>query len=239
MKLDCFLQNSYVVNRQNIAIDVRDILSPNDSVTLGVVQQDNETNSPSSSIFLSYALLDEARKKSQNEAIQINSVLYRKSYFFRSETDNENVTSLFGEGPVRQIRSSVLGDVIAVDLSNIVMKNLDSPVVINHVIPLSDAALGERNFSNYFSSDASEGTQSPEKYATETIRTDSSIRCVFWDFSMNQNSGGWSEEGCRLFEISASDGMLNTTCLCDHMTNFGILLVSRMSTQALQLASKV
>lgn len=40
--------------------------------------------------------------------------------------------------------------------------------------------------------------------------------CVFWDYTTNT----WSEEGCRV----ESTNRTHTTCLCDHLTNFAILM---------------
>ncbi|XP_078131571.1 adhesion G-protein coupled receptor G6 [Sander vitreus] len=45
--------------------------------------------------------------------------------------------------------------------------------------------------------------------------------CVFWDFSMNQGAGGWNGDGCRASRESSAN---STTCLCDHLTHFGILM---------------
>lgn len=43
--------------------------------------------------------------------------------------------------------------------------------------------------------------------------------CAFWDFNMNAPHGGWSKEGCE----STSYNRMQTTCECDHMTNFAVL----------------
>ncbi|XP_076444371.1 uncharacterized protein LOC143282567 [Babylonia areolata] len=45
-------------------------------------------------------------------------------------------------------------------------------------------------------------------------------QCVFWDFAERQGAGGWSRKGCHLEGI-VSDKMI---CLCDHLTNFAILM---------------
>jgi len=222
----CSLQSNYTVDRENVAIDVRGIISRNESVILGDTRRINGSETTSSSIRLTMDLLDEARTRSQDDIIQVNSVLYRQPSFFRSATDNEPVTSLFGEGPARQIWSSVLGDVIAVDLSSVEMKNLRTPVVINHLIPFSKARLGAQNFTDILRTNASAGSESSDKYAEETMRKVPLIRCVFWDFSLNQNSGGWSDDGCELYENATTNDVINATCMCDHMTNFGIILVS-------------
>jgi latrophilin 1 len=47
--------------------------------------------------------------------------------------------------------------------------------------------------------------------------------CVFWDYS----SSAWLEEGCRVEVTNRS----HTVCLCDHLTNFAIL----MDVHAIQL----
>ncbi|XP_051764012.1 adhesion G-protein coupled receptor G6 isoform X2 [Ctenopharyngodon idella] len=55
-------------------------------------------------------------------------------------------------------------------------------------------------------------------------RKDQNVQCVYWDFNKNDGYGGWSPKGCWTYNISKD----YTTCLCDHMTHFGVLLdVSR------------
>lgn len=53
----------------------------------------------------------------------------------------------------------------------------------------------------------------------------SNPRCVFWDYTVNQ----WSQQGCRL----ASTNLTHTQCLCDHLTNFAVL----MDVHAVQLST--
>ncbi|XP_054586687.2 adhesion G-protein coupled receptor G4 isoform X2 [Nothobranchius furzeri] len=50
------------------------------------------------------------------------------------------------------------------------------------------------------------------------------VECVYWNFNKNNGHGGWDNHGCREYN-SSSD---YTTCVCDHLTHFGVLLdVSR------------
>ncbi|KAL0993915.1 hypothetical protein UPYG_G00115510 [Umbra pygmaea] len=46
------------------------------------------------------------------------------------------------------------------------------------------------------------------------------VHCVYWDFNQNEGEGGWNGRGCRMHTTSAD----YTTCLCDHLTHFGVLL---------------
>ncbi|CAG5117544.1 unnamed protein product, partial [Candidula unifasciata] len=46
------------------------------------------------------------------------------------------------------------------------------------------------------------------------------ILCSFWNVSKQNQLGFWSQEGCRILRTNKS----YTTCECDHMTNFAILL---------------
>ncbi|XP_074528571.1 adhesion G-protein coupled receptor G4 [Halichoeres trimaculatus] len=46
------------------------------------------------------------------------------------------------------------------------------------------------------------------------------VQCVYWNFNKNNGDGGWDDYGCREHN-SSSD---YTTCLCDHLTHFGVLL---------------
>ncbi|KAF4092205.1 hypothetical protein AMELA_G00018250 [Ameiurus melas] len=45
--------------------------------------------------------------------------------------------------------------------------------------------------------------------------------CVFWDFSIDNGSGGWNSEGCQVSPESNSN---KTVCLCNHLTHFGVLM---------------
>lgn len=57
-----------------------------------------------------------------------------------------------------------------------------------------------------------------------------SVECVFWDLNGNNGLGGWSSEGCRMNSTSLN----HTTCLCDHLTHFGVLMdLSRTPISAL------
>ncbi|XP_077962857.1 uncharacterized protein LOC120822437 isoform X1 [Gasterosteus aculeatus] len=44
--------------------------------------------------------------------------------------------------------------------------------------------------------------------------------CVFWDFTLNNQSGGWNPRGCVLQNSTDSE----TVCGCNHLTSFAILL---------------
>nr|BAC06131.1 seven transmembrane helix receptor [Homo sapiens] len=44
--------------------------------------------------------------------------------------------------------------------------------------------------------------------------------CVFWNFRLSNNTGGWDSSGCYVEE---GDGD-NVTCICDHLTSFSILM---------------
>ncbi|XP_055958759.1 adhesion G-protein coupled receptor G6 isoform X2 [Patella vulgata] len=44
--------------------------------------------------------------------------------------------------------------------------------------------------------------------------------CVFWDFSLNNARGGWSNDGCRYVNTTEE----RDVCVCDHLTNFALLM---------------
>ncbi|KAM4663392.1 adhesion G-protein coupled receptor G4 [Discoglossus pictus] len=46
------------------------------------------------------------------------------------------------------------------------------------------------------------------------------VQCVFWDFNLNNGSGGWSGSGCKV----TLTRKYYTTCHCNHLTHFGVLL---------------
>ncbi|XP_065819466.1 adhesion G-protein coupled receptor F1 isoform X2 [Labrus bergylta] len=45
-------------------------------------------------------------------------------------------------------------------------------------------------------------------------------QCVFWNFSLFDDRGGWDNEGCMLVEIKNG----SVTCNCNHLTSFSILM---------------
>ncbi|XP_013860150.1 adhesion G-protein coupled receptor G4 [Austrofundulus limnaeus] len=52
------------------------------------------------------------------------------------------------------------------------------------------------------------------------------VQCMFWDFQKYGGLGGWNSSGCETRSISSHQ----TSCLCDHLTHFAVLLdVSRTS----------
>ncbi|XP_061754449.1 adhesion G-protein coupled receptor G6 isoform X2 [Nerophis ophidion] len=55
---------------------------------------------------------------------------------------------------------------------------------------------------------------------TEPIPANYVALCVFWDFALNEESGGWNTNGCRV--QSSTDNL--TVCGCNHLTSFAILL---------------
>ena len=46
--------------------------------------------------------------------------------------------------------------------------------------------------------------------------------CVFWGESK------WSNKGCIPKETVLSNGVNYTTCECDHLTNFALLMVGKL-----------
>ncbi|KAK5858405.1 hypothetical protein PBY51_002548 [Eleginops maclovinus] len=55
---------------------------------------------------------------------------------------------------------------------------------------------------------------------TEPVPANFVAICVFWDFTLNNNSGGWNPRGCSVRKSTDNE----TICGCNHLTSFGILL---------------
>lgn len=66
------------------------------------------------------------------------------------------------------------------------------------------------------------------KELLESMGTESSVKCVYWDYTLNSVGGGWSTKGCRRSRYVDE----SVTCECDHLTNFAVLLdTSGISSQ--------
>ncbi|XP_022107763.1 adhesion G-protein coupled receptor G7-like isoform X2 [Acanthaster planci] len=102
---------------------------------------------------------------------------------------------------------TVGGFVIAVTLQDLVLRDLANPAVIQF--------------------------KAPSNGDTKTMKQ---TRCVFWDFTLRNGTGDWSEEGCALNE--ATNDVIE--CHCDHLTNFAILIEEVIgSSQALHVSSQI
>ncbi|KAM3860373.1 adhesion G-protein coupled receptor G2 [Diretmus argenteus] len=59
---------------------------------------------------------------------------------------------------------------------------------------------------------------------TDPLHVNYEASCAFWDFTLNGGGGGWNTTGCFVINTTQE----NTTCSCNHLTSFAILLdVSR------------
>ena len=61
---------------------------------------------------------------------------------------------------------------------------------------------------------------SPVKILFKPFKEDNNGICAYWDFSLNNNYGGWSTDGC--WKGPVTDNL--TTCYCDHLTSFALLM---------------
>ncbi|XP_072450713.1 adhesion G-protein coupled receptor G4, partial [Chiloscyllium punctatum] len=91
-----------------------------------------------------------------------------------------------------------------------------------------DKALTQRKLNSYVVSSSIEdrnvkNLSEPVKVTLKHLtpkQDGEQVSCVFWDFQQNRGAGGWSSSGCEVV-ISNSE---YTTCYCNHLTHFGILL---------------
>ncbi|XP_063058866.1 adhesion G-protein coupled receptor G2 isoform X2 [Engraulis encrasicolus] len=56
--------------------------------------------------------------------------------------------------------------------------------------------------------------------SNNTEGQENKTQCVFWDFTLYNNSGGWNTNGCTVLNVTDNQ----TICSCSHLTSFGILL---------------
>ncbi|XP_075957520.1 adhesion G-protein coupled receptor G2 [Anarhichas minor] len=93
----------------------------------------------------------------------------------------------------------------------------------------------EQSLNTFVVSASVTNASSPIKDLDEDVKVtlhhllDKEVQCVYWNFNKNNGRGGWDDYGCRKYN-SSSD---YTTCVCDHLTHFGVLLdVSRTPVDA-------
>ncbi|XP_077984710.1 cadherin EGF LAG seven-pass G-type receptor 2-like isoform X2 [Glandiceps talaboti] len=60
-------------------------------------------------------------------------------------------------------------------------------------------------------------------------------QCVFWDFNLNRDGGGWSSAGCHVVYHDTTSNRVN--CSCNHMTHFAVLM--DISAEPIALTDKM
>ncbi|XP_067853438.1 adhesion G-protein coupled receptor G6-like [Heptranchias perlo] len=103
-----------------------------------------------------------------------------------------------------------------------------------------DSSLDGQILNSYVVSSSVAGTNiinlhDPVKVTLRHINrkeSDQSVSCVFWDSQQHNGVGGWNSSGCQVISSSSS----YTTCYCNHLTHFGILMdISRRPIDAVNM----
>ncbi|XP_012660132.1 adhesion G protein-coupled receptor F5 [Otolemur garnettii] len=117
---------------------------------------------------------------------------------------------------------------IIIDKSQLESLEPDSSIV-TVAFPTLQAILAQddqkRNFANslVMTTTISHNITTPFRISMTFKNNSPSAReakCVFWNFSLANHTGGWDSSGCHV-EGSNED---NITCVCDHLTSFSILM---------------
>jgi len=223
------VQGNHTVTQTNVAINIRNFSfienGNRHSATLRKTAWLNEDRS--SSVVLSDSLLRETSKRANSSSVQINTIIYKRPSLFVEEFGMES--SWFGEGPRRHIMRDVVSDVISVDVKNVPMSNLQSPVIIEHFFTSSSINYSkEIKISSPWSDWDSNVWDHVGRHVSvgETSSWETVVRCVYWEFDNERSNGRWSDSGCSLTDLTFNTSQVTVTCQCNHMTNFAILLVS-------------
>lgn len=63
----------------------------------------------------------------------------------------------------------------------------------------------------------------PPSFSLKLIDTEgNAVKCAFWEYEPERLQGRWSTRGCRTVHVGSNA----TTCSCDHLTHFAILMSS-------------
>ncbi|XP_016394685.1 cell wall protein DAN4-like [Sinocyclocheilus rhinocerous] len=169
---------------------------------------------------------------------KVNGTNFQETSFSLIETSSVQIRSnpsMETEDIMVQVRSTPLGSVIlpASLTQNLTaeQQRLASRVQFNffqNSTFFQDKNLNRRKLNSGIvgSSVANLSISGLQKEVLITLRNTGPIpakyvaSCVFWDFGLNDGSGGWNSSGCRVLNSSAEE----TQCACNHLTSFGILL---------------
>ncbi|XP_058644303.1 adhesion G-protein coupled receptor G2 isoform X2 [Onychostoma macrolepis] len=169
---------------------------------------------------------------------KVDGTNFQETSFSLIGTSNVQIRSnpsMETEDIMVQVRSTPLGSIVlpASLTQNLTaeQQRLASRVQFNFFQKTTffqDKKLGERKLNSGIvgSSVANLSISGLQKEVLITLRNTGPIpanyvaTCVFWDFGLNDGSGGWNSSGCRVLNSSAEE----TRCACNHLTSFGILL---------------
>ncbi|XP_069461235.1 adhesion G-protein coupled receptor F3-like [Ambystoma mexicanum] len=130
-----------------------------------------------------------------------------------------------------------------ITVTSMTMKNLDRLLPPNFVGKLSSSSylINSLVLTNMIISNSGSISQVATEMTfghrnTAGTTEEQATHCVFWNYSMFEGEGGWSDQGCQGFQQGTS-----TICKCEHLTSFAILMSTAMLTEgsALDLLSKV
>ncbi|XP_055987107.1 adhesion G-protein coupled receptor G2 [Sorex fumeus] len=173
--------------------------------------------------------------------IKVNASNFYTTTFAAQDADHLQV-SLEAEAPENSIGSitlpsSLMSNIPAADAelaSRIQFNFFETPALFQ------DPSLDNLSLISYVIS-SSVGNLTIEnltRNVTVTLKhinpnqSDLRVRCVFWNLSENDGRGGWSPEGCSVKKQQLNE----TTCTCNHLTSFGILLdLSRTSLPSAEM----
>ncbi|KFV46035.1 putative G-protein coupled receptor 116, partial [Tyto alba] len=137
---------------------------------------------------------------------------YNKSFL---STENLTVSVLIGETEIQTLtQNSTIVSVMYSNLGRILPRN--EPEYVNGLL-----------ITTTVSSNRSQNFNINMTFA----KKNSSLKmpqCVFWNFALNEHSGGWDTHGCI-----PTDEEDNVTCSCNHLTSFSILMSPDKSSQVI------
>ncbi|XP_012925570.1 adhesion G-protein coupled receptor F3 [Heterocephalus glaber] len=109
----------------------------------------------------------------------------------------------------------------SVSVTGLVLQNLDHLLPSNSRQGLGDLQYGTPGLVLVISIMADGKAFTQAEVIMDFGQTHGALHCVFWDHSLFQHVGGWSDSGCQ---AQAADDGLATQCICQHLTAFSTLM---------------
>ncbi|XP_077864329.1 adhesion G-protein coupled receptor G6-like [Saccoglossus kowalevskii] len=170
-------------------------VSDNDQTNLDIdMSQLSSVNNMKSSIQLPSSLLD--GHSFQDGSSRAQFISYKSSLFFKA------------------VGAALPGD--AIPTSNHVTSDQD--VSNNTIYGILNSPVIGASIEDLIISDLREPVKVNFTWQSENLVNP---QCVYWNYSLNDDVGGWSTDGCN---VSGQSSHNVTTCECDHLTNFALLM---------------
>ncbi|KAG9270611.1 adhesion G-protein coupled receptor F1-like [Astyanax mexicanus] len=230
---NCVLRVFQVLKEQSQGLDINNVKPFVEEVTQTTKNHTNDVISSTANIATIITLLNSIANVSKNVTIDENVIKVNNISNFATSTNTITFTkATIIDQPFNETFGNHSEASLFIPSTNLT-KNLTITALaffsLSNILPSRNTSVNDTTVNTISgiivmvspSQNESDVTFKFKKLLTQkNSKTLANPECVFWNFSLYNNIGGWDSYGCKLTE----DFPGNVTCECNHTTSFSILM---------------